>query len=120
MNQERYKARLLEREQEALTRIERAMATAREPGDGAAHDVGDESVSDQSKEAQFAGAEDERTILNQVRDALARIEDGSFGTCVVDGGPIEPARLEAIPWTPYCLKHQEELEAAEPPRTPTL
>ena len=120
MNLDQYKERLQAREQESLTRVQRAMSTAREPGDGAAHDSGDESVTDESKEAQFAGAEDERTVLNQVRDALARNEDGSFGTCVVDGGPIEPARLEAIPWTPYCLKHQEEIEAAEPVRTPTL
>jgi DnaK suppressor protein len=120
MNQDQFKDRLLAREQEALTRIQRAMNTVRESGDGAAQDAGDESVTHLSKETQFAGVEDERTVLNQVRDALARIEDGSFGTCVVDGGPIEPARLAAIPWTPYCLKHQEEIEAAEPVRTPTI
>ena len=49
----------------------------RESGDGAAQDAGDESVTHLSKETQFAGVEDERTVLNQVRDALARIEDGS-------------------------------------------
>jgi RNA polymerase-binding transcription factor DksA len=46
-----------------------------------------------------------------VRDALRRIEAGTFVTCTVDGGPIEPQRLEASPWVPYCLKHQEQLEA---------
>jgi RNA polymerase-binding transcription factor DksA len=39
---------------------------------------------------------------------------------VVDGGPIEEKRLEAVPWTPYCLKHQKLLEAASQTRTPTL
>jgi DnaK suppressor protein len=51
--------------------------------------------------------------LAQVRDALQRIEDGTYGTCTVCGRPIEPARLEAIPWTPYCLKHEREREAQE-------
>jgi len=120
MNLDRYKQQLLAQEQESLKRIERAMAAAREPGDGAAFDAGDESVTDESKEAQYAGAEADRTVLTQVLEALGRIENGTFGACVVDGGPIEEERLNAIPWTPYCLKHQEQLEAAEPRQTPTL
>ena len=44
MNQDQFKDRLLAREQEALTRIQRAMNTVRESGDGAAQDAGDESV----------------------------------------------------------------------------
>jgi RNA polymerase-binding transcription factor DksA len=38
---------------------------------------------------------------------------------VVDGAPIEEKRLEAVPWTPYCLKHQQLLEGASRPK-PTL
>ncbi len=52
-------------------------------------------------------------------DALGRVADGSFGTCIVDGGPIEEQRLEAAPWTPYCLKHAQRLEAGSS-KTPTL
>jgi DnaK suppressor protein len=55
----------------------------------------------------------------QVREALQRIEDGTFGRCVVDGEPIESKRLEAIPWAPCCVKHPSLLEAASP-RTPSL
>jgi DnaK suppressor protein len=120
MNADRYRQRLLDQERESVARIERAMGAAREPGDGAAHDSGDESVIDEAKDSEFATADADRTVLTQVRDALARIEDGTFGTCTVDGGPIEAARLEAIPWTPYCLKHQEELDARSGQRTPTL
>jgi len=120
MDAERYRQRLIEQEQESLARIDRAMAAAREPGDGAAGDRGDASVHDEAKDAQFAVAEADRTVLSQVRDALQRIDDGTFGTCSVDGGPIEPARLEAIPWTPYCLKHQEARDGNSGQRTPTL
>jgi DnaK suppressor protein len=60
------------------------------------------------------------TTLNQVRDALKRIEEGTFGKCVIDGGAIEEKRLQAMPWTPYCLKHEQILEKEQPRRMPTL
>jgi RNA polymerase-binding transcription factor DksA len=61
-----------------------------------------------------------RPSCQQVREALGRVAAGTFGTCVVDGGPIEEARLEAVPWTPYCLKHERRLAAATSPKTPSL
>ncbi|HJW01324.1 MAG TPA: TraR/DksA C4-type zinc finger protein, partial [Arthrobacter sp.] len=41
----------------------------------------------------------------QVEAALQRISDGSYGVCEVCGKPIAEGRLEARPWTPYCLEH---------------
>lgn len=120
MNPNQYKQRLLAKEQELSARVERAMVSVREPADGSAHDIGDEGSTDELKEEQFAEAEADRTVLNQVRDALKRIDNGTFGTCVVDGEPIEEARLEAMPWTPHCLRHQQLREGTGPPRTPTL
>jgi DnaK suppressor protein len=120
MNPNQYRQRLLAQEQELSARVERAMTAVREGGDGAARDISDDSVHDEGKDEQFTEAEADRTVLGHVRDALKRIDDGTFGTCVVDGGPIEGARLEAVPWTPYCLKHQRMREAAAPARTPTL
>ena len=69
---------------------------------------------------EFTEAEHSADVLKQVRAALNRVTDGTFGTCVVDGGPIEEQRLEAVPWTPYCLKHAQRLEAAASSKTPTL
>lgn len=43
--------------------------------------------------------------LEQVEAALARIEAGTYGTCAVCGEPIAEGRLEARPWTPYCITH---------------
>jgi DnaK suppressor protein len=120
MNTDHYKQRLLAREQELIARINRVSANAREPGDGSPHDAGDESVIDETKEEQLTEAEADRTLLSQVRAALKRIADGTFGRCAVDGKPIEEPRLEAMPWTPYCLKHQESIEATNPPKTPTM
>lgn len=43
--------------------------------------------------------------LDQVQAALARIEDGTYGMCAVCGEAIAEGRLEARPWTPYCIRH---------------
>lgn len=42
---------------------------------------------------------------NDVLGALARIEDGTYGICAVDGGPIEEERLEAEPAAKTCKQH---------------
>ena len=46
-----------------------------------------------------------RVGLEQIEQALARIDEGSYGICSVCGLPIPEGRLEARPWTPYCVDH---------------
>jgi RNA polymerase-binding transcription factor len=118
LNLDHYKQLLLARETELSARIDREMSNARET-DAAVHDSGDESVAEETTSEQFGEAEGDTATLDQVQEALARIDAGTYGLCVVDGEPIEPKRLEAMPWTPYCLKHQALLEADEP-RASTL
>ncbi|MET3922243.1 TraR/DksA C4-type zinc finger protein [Arthrobacter sp. UYEF20] len=43
--------------------------------------------------------------LAQIDAALARIDDGRYGICEVCGEEIAEGRLEARPWTPYCIRH---------------
>lgn len=45
---------------------------------------------------------------NEIKDALARIEEGTYGICRVSGEPIEEARLKANPAASTCLAHKEE------------
>jgi DnaK suppressor protein len=45
----------------------------------------------------------ERKILVEIKDALLRIEDGTYGICEFGGEQIPKARLRAIPWTRYCV-----------------
>lgn len=44
-------------------------------------------------------------ILEQVRRALAKLEEGSYGSCDACGEPIGEGRLEARPWAVRCLQH---------------
>lgn len=120
MNIHRYQERLLDLEKTLSARIGRETDRGRGEFIDSAHDVGDASLADAVASEDFAEAEHGLDVLQQVRGALDRVADGTFGTCVVDGEPIEEQRLEAVPWTPYCLKHARRLEDAASPRTPTL
>jgi len=120
MDTQHYKQRLLELEKDLSARIGRERDQARGEFIEGAHDVGDASVADEMASETFSEAERDSDVLQQVRDALGRVADGTFGKCIVDGGPIEERRLEAVPWTPHCLKHEERFEAAASSRTPTF
>ena len=120
MNIQHHKQRLLDLEKTLSARIGQETDQGRGEFIDSAHDVGDASVADEVASEQFTEAETNADVLQQVRDALDRVADGTFGTCIIDGEPIEEQRLEAVPWTPYCLKHAQRLEAAASPKTPTL
>ena len=50
-------------------------------------------------------------ILDQIDQALVRLQDGTYGWCEVCGSPIAAERLEAVPYTARCLACKEEEEA---------
>ena|SRR6266567_6085597 len=52
----------------------------------------------------------EQALLTEVKDALKRIENGSYGQCVDCGQIIPEKRLEALPWAARCIKDEERLE----------
>lgn len=56
----------------------------------------------------------EQAELDLVEAALARIDDGRFGTCVACAADIAPRRLAALPWTPYCRDCAEAVERGAP------
>ena len=43
--------------------------------------------------------------LEEIDAALVRIQDGTYGSCLECGNPIPEGRLEARPWTGYCIDH---------------
>jgi len=52
-------------------------------------------------------------LLREVRSALARLDEGTYGICLNCEEPIAPRRLEAIPWAAYCVRCQEAIDAGE-------
>ena len=119
MKIDHYKRQLLEFERQLVERLGEKVERAREAYDDQP-DAGDLAVMDELKEEYFALAETDAEILAEVRAALERIGDGTYGRCAVDDKPIDEKRLESVPWTRYCLKHQSEIEERARKRTPSL
>jgi DnaK suppressor protein len=117
VNIEHFRQRLIDLERQLVVKLGREAETAREPTDDRS-DPADVSRADELKDQTLAAADSDTAQLAAVRAALSRIDEGTFGRCLVDGGPIEEKRLEAVPWASYCIKHQSEMEGAV--RTPTL
>ncbi|MET0741577.1 MAG: TraR/DksA C4-type zinc finger protein [Candidatus Nanopelagicales bacterium] len=46
-----------------------------------------------------------RQMLADVVRAEDKLVDGTYGRCDIDDEPIDPARLEALPWATRCLEH---------------
>ncbi len=120
MNTDTYKKLLEAEESRLLTGLKDARANERDLAGTDVEDWTDSSVRDEETAAQFQTSETDSDTLAEVQAALARIADGTYGKCSVDGGPIEEARLKAIPWTQYCLKHEELREKKHPRAMPTL
>lgn len=103
------------RQQQAL--LERSMLTAveqgRQTGADETQDVADQAVSSYQKELLFTQGTNGHTQLSLVRLALERIDEGSYGECLQCGSTIGEKRLDALPWTPYCINCQEKIENGE-------
>ena len=84
-------------------------------------DIAIEKTPDAIDEVQLAGERElairnldrESNLLRNVKAALARIADGSYGTCIHCEEEISLKRLNAVPWAGYCIKCQEAVDRNE-------
>ena len=76
-------------------------------------DAADLAVQSYQKELMFLQGTQGHAQLGQVRQALDRLEEGTFGECQQCGEKIGERRLEAVPWTSYCIACQEKIENGE-------
>ena len=87
-------------EMETLTRPQQdqgSISFGKRVGDGTAMAV--DRLSAVSAHDNLAG------LLDQVRRAIAKLDEGSYGRCDECDGDIGEARLEARPWSVRCLRH---------------
>jgi DnaK suppressor protein len=75
-------------------------------------DEGDRANFSQSKEMTFRQKAQDRGLLVMVEGALSRIENGTFGECMSCGQEISSKRLDAVPWSRYCITCQELIAEA--------
>ena len=87
-----------------------------------------EKSADQMDEIQHASERDlairnvdrESALLRDVKAALRRIHDGSFGTCIECESAISPRRLAAVPWASRCIQCQEVADRVGRERTESV
>jgi DnaK suppressor protein len=108
MNTEHLEKRLRDKERELQSSLAELESGARVLGEAEVRDTTDDATASEETSESFEEGAVVSETLEQVRGALRRLQDGSYGTCTVCGRQIEHVRLEAVPWTPYCLQDQEK------------
>jgi DnaK suppressor protein len=113
VDQERYdvlKAMLEERRAE----IKEKLRSLRETLPAEATDVKDaeeQSVDDFVQEVDFALMQMKSETLSKIDQAIARLEDGTYGACIECRAEIGEARINALPFAARCRACQEQEES---------
>lgn len=108
MDTNRHKKALLDRESELEDQIARLRSEAANARVAEVEDPIDLVTSSEGQAAALEQTSRFADELEAVRAALQRIDSGDYGICLDCGEAIEEARLNAVAWTPYCLKDQEK------------
>jgi DnaK suppressor protein len=106
---EYYKEKLVQKQLSLSNMVQRTEGYGREKLPEI-QDVADMAVESYTKEFIFGKSSGDRAILQQIVEALNRIDDKSYGSCVHCENPIQPKRLDAVPWTRHCIQCQDLLE----------
>ena len=67
-------------------------------------DSADRAIETENDEVLMGMERNGREELKAISSALDRIESGTYGRCVLCGAEIGERRLEAVPFTPYCVE----------------
>lgn len=108
MNINALKKQLQEKEQQLLAEMAQGAEVTGESHGTEVQGYADRVASSEMKEGLFQQNSYDWNTLIEVREALHRIENGTFGKCAACGQQIEKNRLNAIPWTSYCLNDQNQ------------
>ena len=79
-------------------------------------DFVDSAADDEQKNFQFRIMDRESKLIKKIRDALERIEEGTYGICETCGNEISMKRLEARPVTNKCIECKTLEERSEKPK----
>jgi len=105
-----FRKKLLTKKEELHRMVSKTEQYGREADEESSQDVADKAASSYTKEFLFSHSSSERSIMQLVEEALDRVGTDSFGVCIACGNTILARRLEAVPWTRYCISCQEKQE----------
>jgi DnaK suppressor protein len=105
---ERSKSRLLEMRKRLIPTVQNVeqaiLEEVRAPGDLSNAPTHLASEDEEGVDRSVAIAQNEEGLLEDVEAALARIENGAYGRCEDCAREIAKSRLEALPFTRYCIR----------------
>ena len=73
-------------------------------------DIGDEAAADVLMDSRLFDIQRDADEMRDIREALARMDDGNYGICIDCGDPIPKARISAVPWVVRCVSCQTNEE----------
>ena len=101
------KQELLKLKEEYETRIAKIEDHIQNPQDDLNEHWEDQAIAYSQNDMRKNLMVEAQQSLSYVNNALSRIENGSYGECEVCAGPIEPQRLQALPYATLCMEHAE-------------
>jgi RNA polymerase-binding transcription factor len=107
---EKYRRALIEKKEAISQEMLKNKDAGQENAEEITQDIADKASSSYTKEFLFSLSDGERVLLQQIDQSLARIDEGTYGLCTHCGNPVPEKRLEAVPWTPYCVECMELAE----------
>ena len=107
---QRLKRALLKEREEIIGEVKQIHESSKEMGQDGIQDIGDEAANIYNKQILLSLSENERVRLQEVDEALDRMENGTYGICEECGGPIGLKRLEVRPIAIYCVPCKTKLE----------
>ncbi len=113
INTRKFEEKLLQLRADLQRSTISAVEQGRETSTDDTQDVADQAVASYQKELLFSQGTNGHVQLTLIRAALDRIVEGTYGECLNCGKTIGMKRLEALPWTPYCIDCQEKIENGE-------
>jgi len=102
--------RLLELQNELIKRKEDLANAATEERPSFSMHMADAGTDTYDRDFALSMMSLEQDGLYEIQEALSRIQHGTYGICELTGKPIEPERLEAIPWTRFSADAEKRLE----------
>ncbi len=76
-------------------------------------DLADRASSETDRSIELRARDRQRKLISKIDEALARIDDGTYGYCEETGEPISLRRLEARPIATLSVEAQERHERRE-------
>ena len=105
-----FRKMMMERKEMIIRKLSEFINESKEVETNVAQDVVDKAESSYTKEFLLSLSDTERDQLMLIDEALRRVDKGDFGLCQLCSQEISRKRLNALPWTPYCINCQEKAE----------